>query len=411
MPVSANKPKPGKVLVYRSHLLPYSETFIREQIRMLSNWTGVLVGDRLVSGGLSLDGLDVRILQYQNKVARKLASLASRFTVASKLKVLRSERADLLHIHFGTDAYKIWPLAKKLDTPVLVTLHGYDINTYADWWESGQGGRSMQGYPSSLLEMARDPRLHFIAVSEAIKARAIAVGIPETKITVSHIGVDTRLFRPGPKPIADRREILYVGRLVEKKGCEYLLRAFSDIQADFPDYRLMIVGNGPLEAQLKEFARSNGTRATFLGSLSSEQVRERMAEARVFCLPSITADNGDAEGLGIVILEAQACGVPVITSARGGAKEAVLHGESGYAHSEKDVAAIRQGLVSLLGDDELAMRFGSRGRQHTVEHMDLVSCTRRLEEIYAQHAFGHNGQRRASGAVDKSLHQAIPLAE
>jgi hypothetical protein len=57
------------------------------------------------------------------------------------------------------------------------------------------------------------------------------------------------------------------------------------------------------------------------------------------------------------------------------------------------------------------MRFGSRGRQHTVEHMDLVSCTRRLEEIYAQHAFGHNGQRRASGAVDKSLHQAIPLAE
>jgi glycosyltransferase involved in cell wall biosynthesis len=411
MPMSANEPKPGKVLVYRSHLLPYSETFIREQIRMLSNWSGVLVGDRLVSGGLSLDGLDIRILHYRNKVARKLASLAPQLTVAAGLKMLIRERADLLHIHFGTDAYKIWPLAKKLDMPILVTLHGYDINTYVDWWQSGHGGRAMQGYPSSLLEIARDPRLHFIAVSDAIKARAIEVGIPEATITVSHIGVDTRLFRPDPKPIADRREILYVGRLVEKKGCEYLLRAFSDIQAEFPEYRLTIVGDGPLEAKLKAFALSNGTRATFLGSLSSQQVRERMAEARVFCLPSITADNGDAEGLGIVILEAQACGVPVITSARGGAKEAVLHGETGYAHSEKDVAAIRRGLVSLLGDDELATRFGSRGRRHMVEHMDLASCTLRLEAIYARHAFGHRGQRMASGAVDKSLHQAIPLAE
>lgn len=407
--MNANKRKLHKVLVYRCNLLPYSETFIREQIRMLSSWTGVLVGDSLVSGGLSLDGLNVSILSYRNKVARKLARLASRFTVASKLKALRLEHADLLHIHFGIDAYKIWPLAKKLEMPILVTLHGYDINTYADWWESGQGGRAMQNYPSSLLEIARGPGVHFIAVSEAIKARAIEFGIPEPKITVSYIGVDTQRFRPGPKPIADRREILYVGRLVEKKGCEYLLRAFSDIQADFPEYRLMIVGDGPLEAQLKELAVSNATRATFLGPLSSEQVRERMAEARVFCLPSITADNGDAEGLGIVILEAQASGVPVVTSARGGAKEAILHGETGYAHGEKDVDAIKRGLVSILGDDALAARFGSSGRRHMVEHMDLASCMLQLEALYERHAFGGRRQRTSPDLSAGTADQTVSL--
>lgn len=402
--MNEKKYKPHKVIVYKSHLLPYSETFIREQVRMLPSWSSVLAGESRVVGGLSLDGLNIKVLGFQNRVARKVATMASRFTIAWKVKALEQERADLLHIHFGTDAYKIWPLAKRLGLPVLITLHGYDINTYREWWETGNGGPSMRGYPSTLLEIARDSRVHFLAVSEAIKARAIEFGIPESKVTVSHIGVDTQLFRPGPKAIADRKEILYVGRLVEKKGCEYLLRAFAEIQADFPAYRLMIVGDGPLDAHLKSLVDAQEIRATFLGPLSSEQVREKMAEARVFCLPSVTADNGDAEGLGIVILEAQASGVPVITSARGGAKEAIIHGETGYAHAEKDVAAIKRGLISLLGDDELAAAFGARGRKHMVEHMDLASCIVHLEQVYERHAFGTTRQPKL-----KNVEHPAPL--
>ncbi|MEI7035762.1 glycosyltransferase [Fulvimonas yonginensis] len=383
------------VLVYKSRLLPYSETFIREQVRMLSSWRGILVGDGLARRGLALDGLDVRLLGYRRRLAQHLANLASPYLIWSwpKLRALKGERADLLHIHFATDAYRIWPLARQLNLPTLVTLHGYDINTYRSWWEAGHGGRLMRGFPAGLLKLAQDRRVHFIAVSEAIRQSAMAFGLPEEKITVSHIGVDTTAFTPGPKPIASRRDILYVGRLVEKKGCRYLLQAFEQIQDDFPEYRLVIVGDGPLEAELKSYAQQHGVRAAFLGAIPAEQVRRCLDDTRVFCLPSITADNGDAEGLGIVILEAQACGVPVITSARGGAQEGIVHGQTGFAHAEKDVEAIREGLVALLQDDDLAERFGRRGREHVVATMDIASCNRRLEELYELHAFGRASQR------------------
>jgi glycosyltransferase involved in cell wall biosynthesis len=377
------------VIVYKSRLLPYSETFIREQVRMLSGWRGILAGDGMVRKGLALDGLDVRLLGYRHRFAQRLANLGPSYLIWSwaRLRALKAERADLLHIHFATDAYRIWPLARELDLPTLISLHGYDITTYRSWWEAGHGGRQMRKFPAGLLKLARDRRVHFVAVSKAIRESAIEFGLPENKITVRHIGVDTQRFTPGPMPLAARRDILYVGRLVEKKGCHYLLQAFEQIQDTFPDCRLVIVGDGPLGEELKAYARERGVRATFLGALPAEKVRECLDRTRVFCLPSITADNGDAEGMGIVLLEAQAAGVPVITSARGGAQEGIVHGHTGFAHAERDIGALREGLSALLSSDELATRFGANGRRHMVEHMDIRDCTARLEAFYDQHAF------------------------
>lgn len=377
------------VIVYKSRLLPYSETFIREQVRTLSAWRGILAGDGMVRKGLALDGLDVRLLGYRHRFTQRLANLGSPYLIWSwaRLRALKAERADLLHIHFATDAYRIWPLARQLDLPTLISLHGYDITTYRSWWEAGHGGRQMRKFPAGLLKLARDRRVHFVAVSKAIRESAIEFGLPEDKITVRHIGVDTQRFTPGPMPMAARRDILYVGRLVEKKGCHYLLQAFEQIQDRFPDCRLVIVGNGPLGEELKTYARERGVRATFLGALPAEQVRECLDRTRVFCLPSITADNGDAEGMGIVLLEAQAAGVPVITSARGGAQEGIVHGHTGFAHAERDIGALREGLSALLSSDELATRFGANGRRHMIEYMDIRDCTARLEALYDQHAF------------------------
>jgi glycosyltransferase involved in cell wall biosynthesis len=104
--------------------------------------------------------------------------------------------------------------------------------------------------------------------------------------------------------------------------------------------------------------------------------------ARLLCLPSITAANGDAEGLPIVILEAQASGTPVVTSARGGATEGIVDGETGLAFAEGDVDALAGHLRRLLRDDAMADAFAAAGPEHIARHFDIRNCSRRLERIY-----------------------------
>jgi glycosyltransferase involved in cell wall biosynthesis len=120
----------------------------------------------------------------------------------------------------------------------------------------------------------------------------------------------------------------------------------------------------------------------FLGAFSREQAQALLAEARVFCLPSVTAESGDAEGLGLVILEAQASGVPVVTSARGGATEGIRDGETGYAFAERDVATLAERLTQLLTDDAVLTRFSAAGPGFVAERHDLHRRTAELETIY-----------------------------
>jgi hypothetical protein len=157
-----------KVLVYRSDLLPLSETFIREQILSYRSWQAVLVGMRSISA-LPLTGLDVRILRpsrpgFLNRLQWKLSRMRGTIP-GSVVKMLRRERASLLHAHFGRDALEAWPIARALGLPMLVTLHGYDINISREWWEAGHGGAAVRRYPERLLALGREPQVRFIAVS------------------------------------------------------------------------------------------------------------------------------------------------------------------------------------------------------------------------------------------------------
>lgn len=376
-----------KVLIYRSQLLPYSETFIKEQVQALKSWRAVLVGDVKVEKGLSLDGLDTLLLSEEKRsfikrLIPKLIFLLKRYS-SKQLKRLEQENAQLVHVHFAIDAVQIWPLVKAMKLPMLVTLHGYDINIYRQWWELGQGGHLMKLYPRRLLELAHEKNVHFIAVSEAIRQRAIEYGIPAEKVTVQYIGIDSGRFVPAALPITQRkRRILYVGRLVEKKGAGYLLQAFARIIEQVSDAELVIVGDGPLRTQFEAQANQLQLNVRFLGALNSDQVQQQLHEARVFCLPSVTAGNGDAEGLGIVILEAQACGVPVVTSARGGATEGIQDGVTGFAFPEQDIDALADKLLNLLKDDELVMAMSQAAPEFISERFNIHKCTGLLESYY-----------------------------
>lgn len=385
------------VLVYRNELLPISETFIRDQVLALRQWRPVLVGRRL-SNDLPLDDLDVRIAGPQHSaIGRNLLSKFRRAfgVIPSKvINELRSENPLLVHAHFGVDAVDAWPIARALKVPMLVTLHGYDINTHRAWWEAGHGGIRMRFYPRRLLHLAQQPQVSFLAVSQALRQRAIGFGIPAEKIAVSYIGIDTRKFRTGDVPIAQRAlQVLFIGRLVEKKGCEFLIRAMSRVQKELPAAQLTVVGDGPLRQDLEQMARNEKVRISFLGARSSAEVKRELDASRVMCLPSITARNGDAEGFGQVLLEAQASGVPVVTSALGGADEGIREGITGFSFTERDVGRLAQTLTKLLSNDEVLNQMAHDGPSFVATKFDVIECTKTLEILYDQHIKLENPRR------------------
>jgi glycosyltransferase involved in cell wall biosynthesis len=376
-----------KVLVFRSRALAGSETFIRTQLRTLQRWQGVLVAEQPVPGGLPLEDLDVRWLSPRVPLAlRRLRRRVPGWregAFAADVALLRAEQARLMHVHFGTDALEAAPLARALGLPMLVTLHGFDVHVRPEWWEAGHGGRLMRRYPERLRGIARQPGVRFVAVSHAVREGAIAFGLPPERVDVSPIGVDLSRAVRGLVPMADRpRRVLFVGRLVEKKGAEVLLRALADPR--LAGVEAVVIGEGPLLPALQAQASALGlaARVRFAGALPHDEVLAEMARARVYCLPSVTAANGDAEGLNTTVIEAQAAGVPVVTSARGSTTEGLLDGVTGLAFAEHDATALAAALARLLDDAALAQRMADAGPLFVAEHFDARRCTARLEGLY-----------------------------
>ncbi len=368
-----------KVLVYRSELLPPSETFIRQQLLACTSWTPTLVGRQRVEG-LPLDDLTVRVIGRQSRLRELLRSARP-----STVRRLRLEQPDLLHAHFGTDAVDIWPVARKLGRPLLVTLHGYDVTVRREHWESGAQGMARRLYPRRLTAMSHSPRVHLIAVSEAIRRSARNFGLCEERLWVRHIGVNRDEFAPTGPPMRERAQhVLFIGRLVEKKGLRHLIEAFARAQSQLPDARLMIAGDGPLRGELTTLAQQLRVPAQFLGQQAPAQIRQLLDQARLLCLPSVTATNGDAEGLPMVLLEAQACGVPVLTSARGGTSEGLVPEITGVPFAEGDVATLAWLLATLLPGHTRLQRMSDAAQHFIADRFDLRDCTSRLEALYDQ---------------------------
>jgi len=392
----------SRVLIFARELLPYSQTFIREQALALRRWQPTLAGLTRVDGvdpaplpclllarergeGVRSGASGARGVPGFLGAPDALGAMVREWLWLADPLSLRRVRAGgyaLMHAHFGPGAVWLWPLARRLRLPLLVTLHGYDISVKPQWWQSGAGGLINRRYPARLRTLGRRG-VRFLAVSEGIRARAIEYGLPPERLRVHYIGVDTARFCMRGAPLAlRRRRIVFIGRLVEKKGCTYLLQAFARLRASLPDVELAIIGDGSLRGPLQQQAQALGVQPQFLGALSHEAVRAQLDRARVVCVPSVQADNGDSEGLPILILEAAAMGVPVITSARLAPGEGVLDGHTGFLCPEGAPDALAQRLHAVLVDDDLATAMSAAATALVRERYELSQCTRRLEAIY-----------------------------
>lgn len=365
------------VLIYRNLLLQPSETFVRSQTEALQHFLPYYVGLRLVQGLLLPEDRTLVVNRggwfgRMKEISTKLRGFAPTF-----VQQVKNLQPVLIHAHFGQDGAMALPLVRNLQVPLLVTFHGFDITTIDQYAERSATQRL---YFRRREALKREAKL-FIAVSEFIKKKLLEQGFPPDKVVVHYIGVDTQLFQPDP---AVQREpvVLFVGRLTEKKGCEYLIRAMRTVQAIMPEVELVVIGDGRLRGSLERLAETSLNRYRFLGVQSPEMVRFWMQQAKIFCVPSITAKSGDSEGFGLVFAEAQAMGLPVVSFSSGGIPEAIAHGETGFLAAERDSEKLAAYILRLLKEPELWQKFSRQGQERVRTLFNLHDQTRALERLY-----------------------------
>ena len=371
------------VLIYRSDLLPPSETFVAAQAHALRRYTPCFAGLRPIPTTLLIDPCDTALFTHSDKPADKIRR---RFFLATGIapqfvRLLERRHPVLLHAHFAIDAAAALPLQKQLGIPLVVTLHGYDATTSDQSLRHYAAGRTYLRHKAELRARAR----FFICVSDHIRRQALERGVPEDKLRTLPIGVDLNFFIPDPLRSRDLDPIvLFVGRLVEKKGCEHLLRAMSLIEARHPSAKLLIVGDGPLLDPLRAQARASLRRCTFLGSQPPSVVRDLLYRATVLAVPSIVAGSGDSEGLPITLCEAQAIGLPIAAFDGPGVSEAVVGDETALLVRQGDESALAEAISRILTDAALAKRLAMAGRRRAEEHFSLEKQTARLEDLYTE---------------------------
>ena len=303
------------------------------------------------------------------------------------------------------------PLARTLNIPLVVTFHGYDAS-YTD--ETFRQNRSGRWY------LRQRKRLNIaagaiLADSEFLTRKLFDQGFSREKVRTHHIGVDPEKFKPQSE-VPREKIVLFVGRLVEKKGCEYLIRAMESIQKAMPDVKLVIVGDGPLRESLEQLAKSLLRQFTFVGALPAEDIRKWMRRATVSCVPSVIAKSGDAEGLPTVVLESQASALPVVAFASAGIPEAVVHGETGYLAPERDYNALSGYIEKLLADADLWASFSRAGRDLVKTNFNVKTQTGKLERLYEavidSYAPVHAGKQRDSNSIARTANvQEVAVGE
>jgi glycosyltransferase involved in cell wall biosynthesis len=290
-------------------------------------------------------------------------------------RAFRDIRPDVILAHFGGAGAAVAPVARELKIPLVVVFHAFDLfmrhfqpATYAELWESGA--------------MA-------VAISEHGTRRLIELGCPERRIRVIHCGVDASRF-----PIKDERppspagcRLVAVGRIIEKKGFDDLIRALAMVgPLVAARVSLDIWGEGPLRPELEKLARTLGLRnvVAFRGPVDSGAIPGLLREYDAFALPSRTARNGDTEGIPITILEAQAAGLPVVSTRHAGIPEGLPPTNHGLLAREGDVDDLADKLLTLAAQPERWGEIGLRGREWVLRHFSLRDETRAYRRLFEE---------------------------
>ncbi|MEX1020136.1 MAG: glycosyltransferase [Litorilinea sp.] len=301
---------------------------------------------------------------------------------------IRRQKITLLHAHFGQLGALFAPIAQRHQVPLLTSFYGKDLSVFArdpKW--------------AARFDLLWQIGRRFLVLGPTMQKWLVELGCPSPKITILPLPIDVDLFEyreHTPPPPTEPALLLTVGRLLPKKGIDLLLRALAQVPAGpVPPPHLNIVGDGPQRARLEHLAHELGLsdRVHFLGWLAPAQVAAQMAAAHVFVLASRSdPTTGETEGSPTVLLEAQASGLPVLSTRHADIPSVVHAGASGLLVAENDVAALANAVAEIVHSPERWAAMGRAGRAYVTATHDIPVVGRQLKQIYISCLHAHTSQ-------------------
>jgi colanic acid/amylovoran biosynthesis glycosyltransferase len=286
---------------------------------------------------------------------------------------------DIIHCHFGpmgviaAHCRRVGALKGKLVT----TFHGYDLTSYPK-----KNGPKVYDILFKYSDLC-------LPISEHWKNRLIEMGCSKKKITVHHMGVDVRQFKDlkNIKKIKSSKiMILSVARLNEKKGIKYGIEAIAKVRKRFPDIEYLVAGDGPLRPKMERLIKQFGleSHVRLLGWMNQDEVVELMRQADILIVPSITASDGDQEGIPVVLMEALAMELPVISTIHSGIPELIIDGHNGLLAEERDSEGLAQKMIELIINKQLVKEIRKNGKIFVDENFNVNKLNEKLEHLCVQ---------------------------
>ena len=293
------------------------------------------------------------------------------------LRTTSGMSTKIIHSHFGYDGVVSVDLKKKLGCKLITTFYGGDVR------------RTVKHKPGIYKRLKEEGDL-FLAISDLMKKDLIELGFPEDKIEVWRLGVDTEIFSPSKKVRNPDKPLrfLTIARLSREKGIHHSIKAFARLKRLYEEIEYVIVGFGPEEARLKSLVRQLGLEShiTIINNLHFPDPRrvvlEQLQLSDIFVLSSYSNRGIAKEGTPIVLMEAQSCGLPCISSLHSGIHEVIVQNETGFLFKQKDVEGIFSGMRLLFENRGTLEHMGNNATAHIKKNYNFDFQIEKLCGIY-----------------------------
>ncbi|MFD2614758.1 glycosyltransferase [Paenibacillus gansuensis] len=340
--------------------LPLTETFIYSELANIKNYD-VTFYTKKITNADQFPFKDVRLFNNMEDLEKSIIE----------------NNIQLIHARFGPSGIGIINLKKKLGLPLLTSFHGFDVPT-----------NKRPVYTKQLSNLF-DVGEAFTTTSIYMKNILTSYGCDESKIIVQNSGININTFIKNDnfKNKNDNKVIIIsAGRLIEKKGMEYLIKGFYAASKVYPNIHLRIIGEGELFQPLSNLVINLGIqdKVEFIGSLPHSEIVKEFNNADIFALCSIEDRVGNQEGIPNVLKEAMACSLPILSTQHAGIPELVHDGLCGFLVPEKDSESIAEKLIKLIESRSMWNVMGQQGRNIIEHSFNNQKQIPKLEGIYSK---------------------------